>query len=49
MVGGARGTITEVTWSYVKDRRVDAGDCIGPYYPYFAVLYVSCPRGNLIF
>jgi hypothetical protein len=33
----------------VKDERVDATGCVGPYYPYFAVFYVLGSRGILVF
>jgi hypothetical protein len=33
----------------VKDGRVDATGCVGPYYPYFAVFYVLGSRGIVLF
>jgi hypothetical protein len=32
-----------------KNGRVDAMGCVGPYYPNFAILYVLCTRGILVF
>jgi hypothetical protein len=32
-----------------EDGRVDAMDCIGPFYPTFVVFYVLGPRGCLVF
>jgi hypothetical protein len=49
MVGGARGTITEVeSEAKVKDGRVDATGCVGPCYPIFVVFNVLGSRGILI-
>jgi hypothetical protein len=33
----------------VENGRVDATDCVGPCYPYFAIFDVLDPRGILVF
>jgi hypothetical protein len=33
----------------VKDRRVDVMGCVRPYYPCFAIFFVLCQRGILVF
>jgi murein endopeptidase len=33
----------------VKDRQVDAMDCVRPFYPKIDVFYVLDPRGVLLF
>jgi hypothetical protein len=33
----------------VEGGRIDVTDCVGPYYPYFAVFYVLGFRGIVVF
>jgi hypothetical protein len=52
---GARRQVVHVTPSQrlhrdqVEDERVDAMDCVRPYYPYFVVFYVLCLMGIVVF
>jgi hypothetical protein len=42
--GGARGTIVKVASSQVEDGRVDATDCVRPWYLNFAIFNVLDSR-----
>jgi hypothetical protein len=33
----------------VEDGQVDAMGCVGPCYPCFAVFFLLCPRGIVVF
>jgi hypothetical protein len=47
-VGGARGTITRLRQSQVKDGWVDATGCIRLFYHTFVVFNILCPRGIVV-
>jgi hypothetical protein len=42
-------TSLRMRWVKAEDGRVDATDCVGPFYPNFIVLYVLCHMDILIF